>query len=486
MKGYHHTYAIDAAQLIIECRQNLKSILVHSPRPADVNPNITDLDRTLLSTEQLVHYHLLMLIEVINDEKRLERNFDSAQNQSSSAPISLSRSTTTTLAESVENLKQLSRKNGPRKINRSQFIPHPQSSSTKCNGESSATVKGSTEKTATDSLLFRLVVILQLALVRIDEAKSIICRRSRVSILFGVSAVTTIASTRLMQTHERSAANNVCKGITLVGILSASRNGWRKLCMNTRLLNTSLILEDWQQQWTLIESVGLVKEGSEEQCKRLLKLMPFQTKSTSIWGSQESFRYNLIKYIMDCVYASFGTAHNVNKSNNKKDSILMPITAAVAASFYAVVGPGAKSAQVLSTSSDYSKMMQDSWGLISTPFCKSFSLHASRLLKGAAIAERIKIAGISCFILSKDPCPALSTAIRRYKRRKKRELDQELDTILEQCPYDDSIDCRAVNFSEYPKKDLIFHLTGGGFFAHTLAGDIPYLLGNLCIFLVHH
>lgn len=284
MKGYHHTYAIDAAQLIIECRQNLKSILIHSPRPADVNPNIADLDRTLLSTEQLVHYHLLMLIEVINDEKRLERNFDSTQNQTSSTPISLSRSTTTTLAESVEHLKQLSRKNGPREINRSQFIPHTQSSSKNCVRESPTTMKGSTEKTATDSLLFRLVVILQLALVRIDEAKSIICRRSRVSVLVSVSAAATIALTRFMQKNERTVAKNIGKGVTLAGILSASRNGWRKLCMNTRLLNTSLILEDWQQQWTLIESVGLVKEGSEEQCKRLLKLMPFQTKSTVRFG----------------------------------------------------------------------------------------------------------------------------------------------------------------------------------------------------------
>lgn len=35
---------------------------------------------------------------------------------------------------------------------------------------------------------------------------------------------------------------------------------------------------------------------------------------------------------------------------------------------------------------------------------------------------------------------------------------------------------RAVNLNEYPKKDVIFHLTGGGFFAHTIAGDVPYLL----------
>ncbi len=163
----------------------------------------------------------------------------------------------------------------------------------------------------------------------------------------------------------------------------------------------------------------------------------------SIWGSQESFRYNVIKYVMDCLYASFGTAHSItqsahgngdgtNKNSNNhyaSSSIGTTLAAAIAASYYAVVGPGAKSAKVLgsnttttnsrigtptadiatTSSSAYhaynpSKIMQDSWGLISMPYVKTFSLQASRLLKGAAIAERIHISGVPCFVLSKEPC----------------------------------------------------------------------------------
>ncbi len=141
--------------------------------------------------------------------------------------------------------------------------------------------------------------------------------------------------------------------------------------------------------------------------------------------------------MMDCVYASFGTAHSftksrqdngndINKSSknqNTSSTIGTTLAAAIAASYYAVVGPGAKSDKVLgsnstissgttstaSSSSDYhiynpSKIMQDSWGLISLPYVKTFSLQASRLLKGAAIAERIHISGVPCFILSKEPC----------------------------------------------------------------------------------
>jgi len=81
-----------------------------------------------------------------------------------------------------------------------------------------------------------------------------------------------------------------------------------------------------------------------------------------------------------------------------------------------------------------------------------------------------------CLTLSNRSHPftaALSTAIKRYRRQQRRT---QLGTILEeQLPYG-SNNGRTVNVGEYPRKDIIFHLTGGGFFAHTLAGDIPFLM----------
>ncbi len=67
----------------------------------------------------------------------------------------------------------------------------------------------------------------------------------------------------------------------------------------------------------------------------------------------------------------------------------------------------------------------------------------------------------------------LSTAIKRYRRQQERQ-HSNLSTILEYEEF--SHTQRAVNLNEYPRKDVIFHLTGGGFFAHTIAGDVPYLL----------
>ncbi len=187
---------------------------------------------------------------------------------------------------------------------------------------------------------------------------------------------------------------------------------------------------------------------------------------------------------------------------------MLPITAAVAASYYAITGASGKSAEFVSSSSKSSEdVIRNAWGVVSLPAVKTLSLQASRLLKGAAIAERINICGVSCFVLSKNPCPGtthlinthffclffsklflsdifisllnnneivLATAIKRYRRRKERGELSRLSMIpeCEELTYSQ----RAVNLSEYPKKDVIFHLTGGGFFAHTIAGDVPYLL----------
>lgn len=188
------------------------------------------------------------------------------------------------------------------------------------------------------------------------------------------------------------------------------------------------------------------------------------------WSSQGTLRYNIIKWAMDTLYASVGTALKMTKSQSTNHSMIIPVTAA-AASYYAFVGPRETSEKVVSGHSS-DNLIRHAWGMVSLPVVKNISLQASRLLKGAAIAERITIGGVSCFVLSKDSCPALSLAIKRYRRQQKR---LSLGTI----PEDESSfqrNRRAINLRDYPEKDVIFHLTGGGFFAHTLAGDIPYLL----------
>lgn len=59
----------------------------------------------------------------------------------------------------------------------------------------------------------------------------------------------------------------------------------------------------------------------------------------------------------------------------------------------------------------------------------------------------------------------------REKRRGRNRRPSSLTTIDESLESDEESSRRS-----YPKKDVILHFTGGGFFAHTLASDIPFLL----------
>jgi hypothetical protein len=116
---------------------------------------------------------------------------------------------------------------------------------------------------------------------------------------------------------------------------------------------------------------------------------------------------------MDLLYASVGTAVKVTKSSNDTASSegrrigwKLPIAVAAAASYYSFFDPSRRAWEAVSSSS--LDLIQYAWGMVSLPAIKQLSLQASRLLKGAAIAERITIAGVPCFVLSRDPSPGMS------------------------------------------------------------------------------
>lgn len=302
-----HHYAIEAATVLHNCREKMVEILDTTRR----NVNVLELDRTLLTTEQMLHYHLLNLLDIeMQDEKAsrdridirrdgFEIKLESRDYQDVSNITSI---TNRTIMETVEALKSKSVNScygmtnmnsrpmfskKPHQRKRSSSFPgynnliHPSSSCfipTKERNEQSylevPITKSATEKSVIDSLLFRLIVILQLCLVRIDEAHSILHARSSIEswTLFGAS--TAFAATSAMVPSNKNRFYKVASGLACTGGIMMLRKGWRLICMNARLLNSSLTLEDWQQQWTLIQSINLGEDDSEDQCKRLLELIP--------------------------------------------------------------------------------------------------------------------------------------------------------------------------------------------------------------------
>lgn len=337
---------------------------------------------------------------------------------------------------------------------------------------------GTQVRSPEDSLLFTLIVHLQLCMVRIEEADIVLCgwenakRRSDqalsetlhgskkkcpaktgsdvaneddttneavqlaqsswrrpnavvLGLIAGLGAGVIVSRREKAQSkddydQQRRILATVAK--VTGGIVAASyvRRGWRVLGINARLTHTTTALEDWQHQWVLVQSIGnsptgLAGEGKEGgittgDSRQLLELIERQGSKSLVWHSYSALRFLLIKRTMDLLYASVGAAMEMTKGKStggegekKPSRFWMPIATAAAASYYNVFGPGKKSAEIVSSSSQ--DFVKNAWGVVSLPAVKNLSLQASRILKGAAIADRIEIAGVPCVVLSCAPCP---------------------------------------------------------------------------------
>ena len=123
--------------------------------------------------------------------------------------------------------------------------------------------------------------------------------------------------------------------------------------------------------------------------------------------------------------------------------------------------------------------------MVSLPVLKDLMLQASKLIKGASVADRIVLCGVPCFILSKDPAPELAAVLRRQTKLRSGDSSANLSQLSTIAETEIHLHTEDANFGrksfvgskgQYRQRDVILHLTGGGFFAHTIASDLPYLL----------
>jgi acetyl esterase/lipase len=215
----------------------------------------------------------------------------------------------------------------------------------------------------------------------------------------------------------------------------------------------------------------------------------------------------ILKRAMDVFYASVGTA--VTYTGGDTDKMMSysktMATAAAAGFYYTITGASRRANEVTSSAKSARDLIQNAWGMVSLSGVKQLSLQASRLLKGAAVADLIEIAGVQCFVLSADPSPELAAAVTRSKRRtnsrhhrrvsSSNAIIPRLMTINEEEDgNEDEGDEDSLNSSSqssihsstlkpfarcplsHRQRDVILHFTGGGFFAHIIASDLPYLM----------
>jgi acetyl esterase/lipase len=507
-----HHYAIDAASLLETCISRLQETIARDKRKR--HKSLVDMETALATTERLL---LAYICQQVDLEREAASNVQLEEGDNSNHDVPPTLLEAIEIFQSVLNVKKHRQELQSRQEKRGTFFRNKRKG---CNG-TSATIPQQRpvfdhSGSPIDSLLFRLIVTLQLCLVRINDAfmiltgrryrekdeKSLVQSSYKTRVVGSACCVLGLGSLWLIRSkrtsnNRRTIAIDSHGFATLVGKVALVAvttkflvREWGNVWMTTKILKSTADVEEWQQQWLVVQTTG-GSFTSHEKSQRLIEYAMSQSPKSSLWHSEGEIRFLLLKRAMDLLYASVGTAVKVTKSSNHTASSegrrigwKLPIAVAAAASYYSFFDPSRRAWEAVSSSS--LDLIQYAWGMVSLPAIKQLSLQASRLLKGAAIAERITIAGVPCFVLSRDPSPDLSAALVRGKRKRRSSINPSLSTIEERAEseLDTSMDSLHLEAHEtdtqprrlYPKKDIILHFTGGGFFAHTLASDIPFLL----------
>ncbi|GMH68654.1 hypothetical protein TrRE_jg12162 [Triparma retinervis] len=288
------------------------------------------------------------------------------------------------------------------------------------------------------------------------------------------------------QTKIAKTAGKIVAAVFCRSVMVRRYEVWR---LRHRLEDSTQSLAMWQQKWIIISSVisnnklrktmsynQLIAQPSAEDhneeskasSRRLLEALPLRSNKGAFWYSQGAFRLLLVRRVMDLVYASVGTAIDMTGPDGAY-GLWVPL-AGMFASYYAVAGPDVTSTKaahmVAAPSMDFIKR---AWGMVTIPPIRWLTTEAARLFKGIAIIERVTIGGVGCLVISHAPLPCLSAAIERGRRQQKRR-DAALGDIKED-PNAPSHGGR----DDLETHEVIFHITGGGWFIHTTATDLPYL-----------
>jgi acetyl esterase/lipase len=614
-----HQYALDAARLLERCRSGLDDVLReasvvvrddvddddHEPSPPQLGKGrrrprfptsssfrsspLLSLSKALEETDRLLLDLLLNLLEQEREACLSSKRIQQLCAFSSTATLAAA----VDLLVSILQLKKKEEGEDEDKDEGASINQHVARRLVQMNGCSSSKHCFYPERSASDSLLFRLIVALQLCLVRIDDAHWVVTGRRpiRQSEGRGSSAATTtdhaLSSQRVAMISVGATvcslglfAGSLCNprpmdqwhgpssfrhsvGVDAISgehplILGAARVGlayvafnvarglWNSVWMRHQVNKSTESVSDWNRQWRVVQSTtsswsdlpnaAELSPAALLQAKQTQKLIEYALREppkvrvfsqrissfllvsrtsapcltfplclckSSLWQSQGELRFLLLKRAMDVFYASVGTAMDVTKKSvveasdggsgrairsRSEPDWQLTLAAAAASSFYSLIGATRKAAEVTSSSLSARALIQNAWGMVSLPAIKTLSLRASRLLKGAAVAERIEICGVPCFVLSADPAPELAATVSLVNRRARRNSIAALSTIDEQSEHEEPQRKRRMSVSKpfaahsgdqasgYRQRDVIVHLTGGGFFAHIIASDLPYLL----------
>jgi hypothetical protein len=315
-----HHYAFDAVKLLDGCIEKLQQTIdrdVHCQHIA-----LYDMKRVLLCTERLLHDHLLHVLEA---ELVDLPGYGIRNNEIQ------------TLAGTVATLQSVNQaKKRLKDVNtRLHHFRNPQESP---QHKPQHQMMYFPPRSATDTLLFRLIVALQLCVVRIDDAHLVLTgkRLGQSSNTPGIMAWTIMVTTgcvagtgvfvislgkesrmrasRMLQPilsglirplrtgpmTSRTDSNNHSLTVLKLGVAAiAARwvsNQWSTLWMTDKIVKSTTAIEEWQQQWqsVLATHEGKVKEAAGSQSpKQPTELLDAKSRRLIEFAMKESTKVRL-------------------------------------------------------------------------------------------------------------------------------------------------------------------------------------------------
>ena len=278
MATYHY-YAFDAAQLLETCIDHLQEVVELDTRGS--HSILYELKEGLLQIESVLRDYFQQVIQEDTGESTAEK-------KPKSVP-SLADCMSAIRATMEQTREEDQAKASSASSTRHQHFPNNKSPARHVQTSTTPGVPlhtYSSSRNLTDTLLFRLIVALQLCIVRIDDAHFVIaaCRRqgskadkrrkrrrrtlmANVGYCGGILGVTAFllrrrdtdgsnsnVSTEAIQTLAKVGA------VAFLGRMTVKK--WKTLWMTSKLDKTMMELAEWQRQWVLVHSDRSMRKNS--------------------------------------------------------------------------------------------------------------------------------------------------------------------------------------------------------------------------------
>jgi hypothetical protein len=247
------TYAFDAAGLLLQCQQELQDVILDDERRGySSHYALYDMKEAMLATDRCLYDYFQQALE----QHQTRSSSTTVQALYALGPPS-SLSSTVSLLRSVLKEQQNADPKHARSTARSISQSHSYFPS----------------RSATDSLLFRLIVALQLCLVRIDDASFVVTGRRQkdassevvatraMHLALGCVGAVGFASL-MMRRHHGSMQIGDYRPLVIasakLGLAAVAtswvRKSWRNMWMTSKIVQSTRAIEDWNQQWHLVQS----------------------------------------------------------------------------------------------------------------------------------------------------------------------------------------------------------------------------------------